>query len=332
MNEGSRINHGESSAWPPYVCPEHGFLLSVEESQLRCSEAHAYPIVRQVPRFVSGANYADHFGAQWNRYRRTQLDSFSGTDISRKRIQRCLGDEIWNSLDDAAVLEVGCGAGRFTEILLQRGARVTSVDLSSAVEANRDNFGVTSHHRVVQANATALPFGARSFDVVLCLGVVQHPPSPENTIAALYRQVRPGGTLVFDHYAPSLSAYTKLTEPLLRRLLMRLPTDLGIRATEALVDVFLPAHRLAARIPGAQQLLSRVSPIRTYYHAYPQLGDSFQRDWAKLDTHDALTSWYRHTRRPTRLVEQLESLGAQRIDHAGADAFIEVRAVRPTEG
>src|SRR6187397_1731582 len=46
------------------------------------------------------------------------------------------------------VLEAGCGAGRFTELLLAGGARVVAFDLSRAVEANRENCGHWPEHFV----------------------------------------------------------------------------------------------------------------------------------------------------------------------------------------
>jgi 2-polyprenyl-3-methyl-5-hydroxy-6-metoxy-1,4-benzoquinol methylase len=101
------------------------------------------------------------------------------------------------------VLEAGCGAGRFTEVLLKRGASVTSIDLTDAVAANQENFPQSEHHRIAQADILRLPFSPKQFDAVFCLRVIQHTPSPEAAIAALYDQVRPGGLLVIDHYAPT---------------------------------------------------------------------------------------------------------------------------------
>src|SRR3954470_15618611 len=58
----------------------------IESGILRCSRcAAAYPIVRGVPRFVPAENYSSNFGLQWNRFRRTQLDSATGLPISRTR-------------------------------------------------------------------------------------------------------------------------------------------------------------------------------------------------------------------------------------------------------
>ena len=140
-------------------------------------------------------------------------------------------------------VEVGCGAGRFTEVFLRRGARVTSVDLSAAVDANQRNFPQDYNHRVAQANAVALPFAAESFDVVFCIGVVQHTPSPEETIKHLYGAVKEGGYLVFDHYTHGLANSTKITEPLLRQILKRVDPQAGIKYTEMLVKMMLPLHR-----------------------------------------------------------------------------------------
>jgi 16S rRNA A1518/A1519 N6-dimethyltransferase RsmA/KsgA/DIM1 with predicted DNA glycosylase/AP lyase activity len=43
------------------------------------------------------------------------------------------------------VLEVGSGAGRFTEIILKTGATLFSCDYSDAVEANFENNGSDSN-------------------------------------------------------------------------------------------------------------------------------------------------------------------------------------------
>jgi 2-polyprenyl-3-methyl-5-hydroxy-6-metoxy-1,4-benzoquinol methylase len=45
-----------------------------------------------------------------------------------------VGEKLWAELAGKQVLECGCGAGRFTEILLAEGAQVTFIDLSEAVD------------------------------------------------------------------------------------------------------------------------------------------------------------------------------------------------------
>src|ERR1035437_1824886 len=103
-------------------------------------------------RFVAGQAYTSSFGIQWALFPKTQLDSYSKLDISQARLRRCLGESLWNDLRGKLVLEVGAGAGRFTEILLAQGARVVSVDLSDAVEINAANFKPDRQHAIVQAD------------------------------------------------------------------------------------------------------------------------------------------------------------------------------------
>ena len=240
-------------------------------------------------------NYAAAFGLQWNVYRKTQLDSYTKVPTSFDRSRRCIGEPCWEMLhrpQRTDVLEVGCGAGRFTEVMLAAGACVTSVDFSSAVDANQENFPQSEKHRILQADALKLPFADQQYDVVFCLGVIQHTPSPEETIRKLYAQVKPGGWLVIDHYTYKLSYYTK-TSPLFRQVLRRLSPEQGLKWTERLTKFFFPLHRAARKIYIAQALVSRISPVISYYHAYP-LPDNLQREWSFLDTHDSLTDWYKH--------------------------------------
>ena len=99
-----------------------------------------FPIVNNIPRFVNTKNYTDTFGLQWNSFTKIQLDSNSGFSLTEQRLKRCLGDSLFLNIEGKKILEAGCGAGRFTEILLENNARVVSVDMSSAVDANQENF------------------------------------------------------------------------------------------------------------------------------------------------------------------------------------------------
>ena len=98
---------------------------------------------------------------------------------------------------------------------------------------------------------------------------------------------------------------------------------------DALVTALLPVHKVASRVRPAQMLLSRFSPVRVYYHAYPELNEQQQREWAMLDTHDALTSWYRHMRTPEQVHTLLEGLGGKVLQSGRDGLGIEVIASRP---
>jgi hypothetical protein len=139
--------------------------------------------------------------------------------------------------------------------------------------------------------------------------------------------VRPGGTLVIDHYAHNLSWYTK-TAPLFRYCLRRLPPSIGLECTEWLVNHLLPIHRAVKKSRMAQVLVSRVSPVVCYYQAYPQLSDQIQREWALLDTHDSLTDWYKHFRTASQLRRTFEQLGLDQVWCAQGGNGVEIRGTR----
>ena len=326
-----------SSSFPKLVCPVDLRLLEKpDESALRCSAGHTYANDLGIPRLVTSIrNYAAGFGDQWKKFRSTQLDSYSKTSISHDRLRRCLGEELWRSLDQPGrfeVLEAGCGAGRFTEVLLKlRGVSLTSIDFSAAVEPNQENCPQSDRHRIAQCDINAAPFEPQQYDVVVCLGVIQHTSNPEQTIASLYEQVKPGGRLVIDHYTHTLSRYTKISALLLRPILKRLVPEKSMAVTAKLTQIFFPLHRAVRNHRWQQMLLSRISPITTYFQAMPQLNDRQQYEWACLDTHDGLTDYYKHLRTQVQLRRTLADLGASDIWLAKGGNGVEARCRRPPQ-
>lgn len=323
---------GQQLSMVGFVSPRTGAALWRDGETLVSVAGERVPVVRSIPRFVSSDDYTAPFGLQWNAHAETQLDSHTSATLSRARLERCLGRPL-AGLAGLRVLEAGCGAGRFTELLLQAGALVHAVDLSSAVDANRRNIGdpPPQNYVVAQADLRDLPFPAKTFDLVLCLGVLQHTPSPEASIAHLWRMVAPGGSLVIDHYSWTLSRLTKLA-PLYRMMLKRLSPERAKRITDVLVDVFFPLHWAVRRAPWLQALLSRVSPCLSYCHKYPELTRAQHKDWCRLDTYDELTDWYKRLRTAAQIRRTLAELGAVEIASVRRRGVIEARCRKARDG
>ena len=265
-------------------------------------------IINGIPRFAKDGAYASLFGDQWKEYKKTQLDSFSGLPITETRLNRCLGN-LKDNLSGKVVLEAGCGAGRFTELLLKKGATLVSSDLSSAVEVNAENFPINDKHLVIQSDINDMPYADESFDLVVCLGVIQHTTNSEKTIEDLYKLVKKGGTLVIDHYSFNKSHYFRVA-PLYRNILKKKTAEETIPYTQKLVKRFLPWHQKFAGNRLLSMLLNRISPVISYYRSFPQLNDKQQEEWAMLDTHDSLTDWNKNFRSVNEIQSFLKKLGA----------------------
>jgi SAM-dependent methyltransferase len=270
--------------------------------------AHRYPIRNGIPRFVREDNYAASFGMQWNRFRRTQLDSVSGVPISRDRFERYTG---WTPADLAGkrVLDIGCGAGRFAEIALDAGARVVALDYSGAVDAARANLVARGNLDVVQGDIFALPFAPAQFDFVYCLGVLQHTPDVRAAFLALPPMVKPGGALAVDLY-PWLLRNAAWSKYWLRPITKRLPTTLLFRIVERTTPAMLAASRFVTRIPVAGRYLRYLIPVVNYEGTYA-LSEAQLREWAVLDTFDMLAPAHDHPQRLSTLKAWFHEAGLE---------------------
>lgn len=303
-----------------------------ELETLSCARGCRIAVLGGIPRFVDASNYARGFGLQWNAFRKTQLDSYTGTTLSRDRLTRCFGGSL-DVVRDKTVLEVGCGAGRFTELLLESGAKVFACDLSNAVEANYQNCRQWPNYFVCQANALQVPVAPNSFDFVMCIGVIQHTPSPEETIAALATYVKPGGMLVIDHYTHWYQQ--NFLQRNLRRLLIKLPSRIAKPITLRLARALFPLHRFAWKnryrrgIWRLRPALLRYSPIIDYQEPLQQLGEKLVAEWSVLDTHDALTDYYKHLRTREQIEDCLRSCGLVDVEAYYDGNGVEARAKMP---
>ena len=315
------------------ICPKHKISLKEEKAhRYVCPCGCSFPLIGNILRFVPIENYASSFGLQWNEYRTTQLDSETGLSISHDRLKRLLGGS-FDFLKGKEVLEAGCGAGRFTEILLASGAHVWAVDISSAVEANYKNCSPFSHYAVVQASILELPFEKGQFDIVLCIGVIQHTPDPEATMQRLCEQVKPGGLLVIDHYTYGYPS--TFSRRLLRKFLLKTPERFSLRFCQTLTNLLWPLHRLFWKMrllpsfPTIRHFFVRLSPVVDYHDAYPQLGVKLLKMWAALDMHDTLTDYYKHLRSASEIEIHLQKCGMVDIETIYAGNGVEAKAHKP---
>ncbi len=236
----------------------------------RCPGCGAdFPIVRGIPRFVASDAYASSFSLEWNRHKKTQLDDTTSRESEETfRLKTGLRPD---DVDDKLVLDVGCGMGRFADVVSRWGGKVIGIDLSLAVEAAYANLGGRENVRILQADLFHLPFRPGTFDIVYSLGVLHHTPDCEKAFRQLMPFVRPGGRVCVWVYG-TMGPWERFAR-LYRKLTVRMPK----RLLHALCHLAIPWYHVC-RLPLVGDLLWTVFPISR--HPNP--------DWRVLDTFD----WY----------------------------------------
>ena len=113
------------------------------------------------------------------------------------------------------VVDLGCGSGVFTDVLLRHGYRCAGVDLSSKLIAIAR--GKYRDIEFIEGDVEQLAFPDASFDGVLLSGLVHHLPDPSRCAAEVFRILRPSGKFVaFDpnRMNPFMYLYRDRSSPL----------------------------------------------------------------------------------------------------------------------
>ncbi len=252
-----------------------------------------FKIVKSIPRFNNNEiDYALMWGEQWGHYQLTQFDSFTKTNLSKDRLEFILGKKI-NIFKNKNILEVGCGAGRFTEILLKAGANVHSIDASKAVDYNyKNNRKKSKNFKIAQADLHNIPYKNNVFDYVICIGVLQHTPSTKESLKSLWKKVKPGGFLLVDHYEFTFGYYFGFL-PFYRIILKHIPNKLSIKICKKIVKYFFPILWFFRNNYFLFRILRKIFPLGFNYHDRKSLKKEQHYQWTELDTHDALTDPYK---------------------------------------
>jgi SAM-dependent methyltransferase len=112
--------------------------------------------------------------------------------FQHRAVTRMLGSE---SFAGKRALDVGCGSGRWSRFLRDRGARVTGIDPTPAMLEAAERLSPGVEFRRMSATDIDLP--PESIDFVLSVTVVQHlhPAEQVRAAASVCRVLKPGGRL-----------------------------------------------------------------------------------------------------------------------------------------
>lgn len=266
--------------------------LQIIENGLVDEDGNIFPSFKGAYRFVEDGNYAGNFGYQWNKFSTTQIDKTTSMKLSERRFFAQTG---WNkeNLAGQNVLEVGSGAGRFTQIVLDyTKANLYSVDYSNAVEANFNNNGPNPRLYLFQASIYDLPFGPESFDKVFCFGVLQHTPDVEASVKALINMAKSGAEVIVDFY-PINGWWTKMhVKYLLRPFTKKMSHEVLFRKIDENADRLIKLYRFFASI-GLRKVATRFIPVCDIDGTLPKnISKETLREMVVLDTFDMFSPQY----------------------------------------
>lgn len=127
--------------------------------------------------------------------------------------------DFFGSIKDASkkkVLDIGCGGGRNTEMLINFGFDVFACDFYQGMVRTTKNRLIKKgfkskfvEDRIKKAPMTKLPYDSSNFDIVLCHGVYHNAQSLEEFDHALEesaRVLKKGGHLYFNMFTSDLIA------------------------------------------------------------------------------------------------------------------------------
>ena len=104
------------------------------------------------------------------------VDKWDTREILKENLSYCGG----------RVLDLGCGDGKYKEIILTKASEYIGLD-------------AYKHENVdVVADAAQLPFEAASFETIVCLQVLEHVKEPWQVVAEIARVLKPGGQVILN--------------------------------------------------------------------------------------------------------------------------------------
>lgn len=156
------------------------------------------------------------------------LHGFSKDEQDRLRKQARFGEyTVYKNVNLSGarnLLEVGCGVGAQSEILLRRfpdlhltGIDLSKAQLSSAREYLKQSPLAQNRFDIQEMDATAMKFSANSFDSAFLCWILEHVPEPIRVLSEVRRVLRPGSpvyitevmnsSFFLDPYSPNVWKY-----------------------------------------------------------------------------------------------------------------------------
>jgi SAM-dependent methyltransferase len=289
------------------ACPVDGTDLSLRDAEneggetktglLTCDNgSHSYPIARFIPRFVPSDLYVQSFSMEWLMHYQTQYDTISGNKNSEESFRVKTGLRP-GDLEGKAVLEGGCGSGRYMQIARKFGGEVVGLDLSFAVDGAFRTIGRDPKAHLVQGDILAPPFKPSSFDFVYSIGVLHHTEDAKQGFLSLAKLLKRRGRIAIWVYPDGGIPMKVMNEigAVYRRAASALDLNTLYWVCERTQQTFrLPRVLAASFDPEPSKTLSQgfLHPRQLVILFFPFYSLAPDQTWRTLDMFDYLAPKY----------------------------------------
>lgn len=282
-----------------------GHVMTGELRCLACSRI--YPVQQGVPNLVSAekvrvdaqdlselqSSTVERFGFEWRYFRNWGwLTDYPDVPDAKERYFGGLiehtrsafrskslfhKEDLWPGL---AVLDAGCGNGRFVNEVAETGGEVIGIDLGFGVLSAFEHTRTLPNVHIVQGDLLRLPFADRTFDRIFSIGVLMHTGNAAKAFDSLVRTLRTDGLLVAHVYGRGRRTY-EVADSLLRSLTTRLSIKQQQRVARNLAAIARWLRSGGQRRRFYNRLYEHITLLPTEHHMY---------DWwsAPVATHHTL--------------------------------------------
>ncbi len=126
----------------------------------------------------------------------------------RRHVEQTILPAVLEGIDlGANPLEIGPGPGLTTDVIRTKVGQLTALELDHRLAASLAKRLADTNVKVVEGDATAMPFPEEYFSSVVCLTMLHHVPTAalqDRLFVEVARVLRPGGVFVGSDSTPTM--------------------------------------------------------------------------------------------------------------------------------
>ena len=267
------------------------------------------------------------FGYEWNTYRVTPREEdlitfFWLTGADAALYEKLSIDDVFSfyptegdlakidgsQLAGKTVLDVGCGMGKYVNVVSDYAQTVIGLDLSDALVRARSLARDRRNVHLVQGNILAPPLKSGFADFIYSLGVLHHTPDTHAAFLKSASLVKPGGQLAVWLYpkekesSPYADRIHWIQDDVIRPITCRMPPRMLRILSAVLGRLTFVRDRAAARHQAtgsriAHRVASYAGTVAVGQHRDPQIAAFLNFDWyspqyRSYHTEEELEYWF----------------------------------------